>query len=382
MLFELPLVYKVTGQKRGNRRTTSYSVVEMIEVDIRVVDPADAPVAVEWDGSLPEAIRTNTTDDAIAAAFSPAPRDGRMYTRLIGDAHYGQVIHATLGGWIGPRVDADLLHETRGVGMWLDVFGCNNLPDGPFKGVDNLGRHGMTVAADGVDEVFERVQRTTRGEALAKLNRAAKTCAFVGGVLYRECEEPKIIYAKTSAIGANGRRCMGHVPFVTCDVDHARSVILADNRCIIDPVNPISRWRNLVSSANKVNKLHGSFETLRPTYAGRDPVVKDVASSAEYRFVAEVKLQMKEFMSRSGARRLAEMSTPVIIAYCAVVDAHAALGSPNGMDELDRAVSRFIEIAGAGNGHEYTLAQYALPLSEMMAERPVELAGIVPSPRS
>ncbi|MNV95662.1 hypothetical protein D3C71_1905740 [compost metagenome] len=49
------------------------------------------------------------------------------------------------------------------------------------------------------------------------------------------------------------------------------------------------------------------------------------------------------------------------------------------MDALDSAVSRFMEVAGRGNFHEYSLAQTITRLSELLGDRPVEFAAVVPS---
>ncbi|MCV9964463.1 hypothetical protein OIU34_21470 [Pararhizobium sp. BT-229] len=376
MLFELPIVYKVTGVKRGNRRATSYDVAEMVEVDIPVVHPADAPIAVEWIATVPEGLKEKSgiSGHYIASAFSPTPPDGRLHTRLVGESHYCPVVGITIAGWTGPLVDPDLLNETRGVGMWRDHFGVNLLPSGPFKGLDSLSRSGLVVAADGIEDTFDRVERTNRGDALAKLRKSVSECAFVGGVLYRACSEPKVIIAVASTRGSDGVWQNGLVPFVTCDPDFAARDL--GPRLVNYHVHELVDWKKLVSKARRDNPFRELFE---PMYAGRAPVVRDAMNDAHYRLTREVRRAAGSFMSQAGVRRLDEMTTPVLVAYCGVVDAFKNLAEPGGMDALDSAVSRFIEVASGGNAHEYSLAQTITRLSELLGDRPVEFAAVVPS---
>lgn len=376
MLFELPLVYKVTGVKRGNRRATSYGVVEMVEVDIPVVHPADAPLAVEWIASVPDGLKEKSSISGhyIASAFSPTPPDGRLHTRLLGERHYCPVVGIDIAGWTGPMVDPDLLNETRGVGIWRDHFGVNLLPSGPFKGLEGLSRSGLVVAADGIEDTFEKVERTNRGDALAKLRKAVSECAFVGGVLYRACSEPKVVIAKASTKGPDGVWQSGLVPFVTCDPDFAAHDL--GPRLVSYHVHELGDWKKLVAKARRDNRFRELFE---PMYAGRAPVVLEAMNDAHYKLIREVRNAARSFISQAGVRRLDEMTTPVIVAYCGVVDAYERIGEHGGMDALDIAVSRFMDVAGPGNFHEYSLGQAVVRLSELLGDRPVEFAAVVPS---
>lgn len=373
MLFELPIVYKVTGVKRGNRRATSYGVVEMVEVDIPVVDPSDAPIAVEWIASVPEGLKERGVDGYVAPGFSPTPPDGRLHTRLVGERHYCPVVGVDIPGWTGPLVDADLLNETRGVGVWRDHFGLSALPAGPFR-LEALSRNGLIASPDGIETTFEKVERTNRMDVLAKLRKAVSECAFVGGILYRACSEPKIIYAYASTRGPDGVWQKGGVPFVTCDPDFASAYL--GPHLVSYNVHVLSHWKKLVAKAKRENRFRELFD---PMFTGRSPVIGDAMGDYHYELTSEVRKAAGSFMAQVGVRRLEEMTNPVIMAYCGVADAYESLSGPGGMDALDIAVSRFIEVASSGNARERMLVETIAHLSQLLGDRPVELASVVPS---
>jgi hypothetical protein len=371
MLFELPFVYKVTGVKRGNRRATTYDVVEMVEVDIAVVDEMDAPVAVEWIASIPEALQIQSTIGDLGAGFSPVPPDGRLHTRLIGDRHFCPVIGIDLPGWTGPLVDPALLNETRGVGIWRDIFHLKPLPSGPFRGGENLAGKGL-LPVESLNDAFEMIERTTRERALADLRKSISDCAFVANTLYHVCSEPRIVYAYVNVRDARGVWQRGAIPFVTCDPDHAANFL--DTSMISYSVHDLGRWKSLVRKSNGVNTCRDLFA---PLYVGRAPIVKNVMADPDYQFRRKIDRRMRDFLSHCGACPLRDLTTPVIEAYCGIVDINECVGEPGGLDALEGALSIFVELARIGNARENALSQYVDDILEMLASRPVEIVASV-----
>jgi hypothetical protein len=368
MLFELPLVYKVTGVKRGNRRATTYDVVEMVDVDISVVAETDAPIAVEWNGHVPEALKVQSVLGYVAPGFSAVPPDGKLCTRLIDDRHLCPVIGIDMPGWIGPVVDSALLHETRGVGVWRDIFHLKELPNGPFRGIDSLAKKGMVPVAS-VDDTFESVERTTRTQALASLRQAVTDCAFVGDTLYRVCSEPKIIFAHVNVRDARGVWQKGCIPFVTCDPDHAAKYL--GTHLISYQICELKSWKSLVRKCNRLNQ--GFRELFEPLYADRAPIVNEILDDPDYRLLKDVSRKMADFISKRGGILLSAMSTDIVRAYCAVIDAKDVIRDPDGLDVLENVLANFVEVAHCGNYTERSLSDMAVAIQEVLATRPVEI---------
>ncbi|MBY3432595.1 hypothetical protein HFN89_00210 [Rhizobium laguerreae] len=376
MLFELPLVYRVTGVKRGNRRATGYNVVEMVEVDIAVVAEADAPVAVEWIGRVPEALEVKSALGYAAPGFSAVPPDGKLHTRLIDDRHLCPVVGIDMAGWTGPLVGPAILQKTRGVGVWRDIFNLKDLPSGPFRGVESLAKKGMVPVAD-VDETFESVETTTRTQALAALRQAVADCAFVGDTLYRVCSEPKIIFAHVNVRDRIGVWQKGCMPFVTCDPDHAARYL--GTNLIGYQICDLKSWKSLVRKCNRLNQ--GFRDLFEPLYADRAPIVNAILDDPDYRLRKDVANKMKDLISKAGGIFLNKMSTDIVRAYCGVIDANAVIHDPDGLDVLENVLANFIDVAHSGNYTERSLSDMAVAIQEVLATRPVEVGVIVPRAR-
>jgi hypothetical protein len=370
MLFALPIIYQVTGVKRGNSRATSCQVVEMVEVDIPVVAPSDAPIAVEWIAYLPDHFRERGPAGNFSSAFSPTPPDGNLHTRFFAGGHYCPLVGSDVSAGIGPLVNPDVLEATKGFGIWGDPFGLGRM--NPFS-LDALAEPRALVLKDTIEETFERVERTNRADVVAKLRKTATKLAFVGDCLYRECSEPQIIVAKTHARGADGVWKGGIIPFVTCEPDRAWKCLNSEK---IDTygIYDLSDWMRLEAKAQKENRHREIFD---PMYIGRAPAICEVMSDSHYKLTGEIRQAAERFIVRAGEHRLDEMTTPVIMAYCGVVDAFRRLTDPNGMDNLDIAVASFVEVANDGNTREASMAVAIARLSELLEGRTVELASVV-----
>ncbi|MCS4088774.1 hypothetical protein [Rhizobium sp. BK176] len=377
MLFELPLVYKVTGVKHGNRRATAHDVVEMVEVDFAVVAEDDAPIAVEWIAHVPEGLKVESQIGYAAPGFSPAPPDGKLHTRLINARHMCPVVGIDMAGWIGPLVDSALLQEKRGVGVWRDIFNLGNLPSGTFEGIEKLGKKGL-VPVTAVETTFKTVEKTTRAQALAVLRQAVSDCAFVNDTLYRLCSEPKVIFCEVNVKDERGVRRRGCIPFISCDPDHAAKYLGFSG--IGYKISDLKSWKSMVRKCNGLNRQSpGLFE---PLYRGRAPIINDILGDPDYRFMRDIEDRMKAFVSKAGELRLREMSTAVIRAYCSVVDANATLRQSGGLDALETALADLVDAARSGPYVERTLAEQAGAIQELLAMRPVEIGAIVQQVRT
>jgi hypothetical protein len=368
MLFELPIVYDVTGVKHGNRRATTSNVVEMVEVDIRVVDEADAPVVVEWNGRIPDGMKIQSTTGYGAPDFSPVPPDGKLNTRLINDRHFCPVIGIDMPGWIGPRVGTALLHETRGVGVWRDIFHLKDLPTGPFTGIDNLAKKGL-IPVTSVDKTFESVEKSTKSLALDRLQRAVDDCAFVGDMLYRVCSEPKIIIANVRVTDERGVWQMGHIPFVTSDQDHAAQYLGRSPARY--EMCELKSWKSVV---RKCHRLNARFrKVFDPFYADRAPVLNDILDRDDYRLLREVEKRMNLFLAFGSHTRISEISTAVTRAFCMIVDANELILEPGGLDKLETALESFVEMASSEKFRERQMAEYAAEVQEVLATRRIDI---------
>jgi hypothetical protein len=368
MLFELPIVYKVTGVKRGNRRATTYNVVEMIEVDIPIVAEADAPIAVEWNARIQGALTMKSGLGYLTPGFPPTPPDGLLHTRLINERHFVPVVGVDIAGGIAPLVDPELLQEMRGVGVWRDIFNLKELPNESFNGIENLGKKGL-VPVTSLDATFETVERTGRDKAIAALRQSVGNCAFVGNTLYRVCSEPKAIFAEVQVKDDRGVWQKGYMTFVSSDPDHVAQYFVTSgsgyNIC------ELTSWKSLV---RKCKRLNERFRDLfDPLYADNAPVVNDIIETPEYRLTKDVEQSLEKFMAQGRVFRLGEISTVLTRAYCVVVDAAALIREPGGLDDLEGALANFIETASIDNYKEHLMANCAAAVQEVIASRPVDI---------
>lgn len=186
MLFDVKVPYYAKALRHGRTRPGSYYVVESRQVDIPFVSGDEAPVAVEWDATIP--------DELFAAVHLPGlehPVDGKLHTRFHEGSHWRQCLgpyetgRGSNGRLARPMTldSVALLDETE----WNPVFQTHGVEE-------EAASPTVTVTGD-IGDVFASIEPGSgdREKGLARLERAAANLIVVDGAFYERCPEPKLV---------------------------------------------------------------------------------------------------------------------------------------------------------------------------------------------
>lgn len=174
MLFNVPLPYTVKGTPKGKRTETSDQYWEYVEIDIPVLTEETAPLAVEWDDSIPEDCTwLRYRDDWVKD--QQVPENGIQLMRIKeGDFYLRRPDGLTpegLASKLNPHADFRIFGE----------------PFIYYKHRD--AERPVDQAAYRQDKDFS----STFDEEVAKLRRAAEKLFIVGDEIYQPSSEPVVI---------------------------------------------------------------------------------------------------------------------------------------------------------------------------------------------
>ncbi|MCS4089626.1 hypothetical protein [Rhizobium sp. BK176] len=214
MIVNVPFKYEVEGRREGRQRNGTYDVWEIAEMDLRVVSPEDAPVAVSWDDRLPDFLRI---DQYAAAEWGSHSVDGSAHTVHFENSHWVALNEAENRwaapfGAYGPLKFDDLIRriETHGECPVLGPYGFDSKAKKQVEACRNDGHY-----------MFDDIKKSNRDYKLRQLIKKASPLIVVGDRLYRKCLEPRLWIMK-GTVNAN-RTTAGesyHVALVRVTTDH------------------------------------------------------------------------------------------------------------------------------------------------------------------
>jgi hypothetical protein len=191
MLFNVPLPYTVKGTPKGKRTEASDQYWEYVEIDIPVLTDEAAPLAVEWDDSIPEDCTwLRYQDDWLRD--QQVPENGIHVMRMKEGEFYLRrpdgLSPDLLASKLNPRADFRIFGE-------------------PFI------YHSHRDAERPVDQSAFRQDKdfsSTFDDEVAKLRRAAERLFIVGDEIYEPSSEPVVIKV-TFQTDNNGARMVPRV---------------------------------------------------------------------------------------------------------------------------------------------------------------------------
>ncbi|MCS4088858.1 hypothetical protein [Rhizobium sp. BK176] len=173
MLFNVPLAYTVKGTPKGKRTETTEQYWEYVEVDIPVLTDEAAPLAVEWDDSIPADCTWHRYRDDWENA-QRVPENG---------------IHAM-------RMKEGEFYLRRTDGLTPDTLASKLNPHADFRIFgENFIHYDNKNAEKPVDQSAYRQDKdfsSTFDEEVSKLRRAAERVFIVGDEIYEPSSEPVV----------------------------------------------------------------------------------------------------------------------------------------------------------------------------------------------
>jgi hypothetical protein len=185
MIINVPFSYQVEGRRDGRQRNGTHEIWELAELDIRVVSPEDAPIAVSWDDRLPEILRI---DEYAAQDWGSHSVDGSAHTVYFENSHW-VALNAHENQWspqYGPyaALNFDDLVRRIETGGECPLMGTHGYDAKAKKQVEECRNDGHYLFAD--------IKISNRDYRLRQLNKKASPLILVGDRLYRKCLEPRL----------------------------------------------------------------------------------------------------------------------------------------------------------------------------------------------
>ena len=185
MILQIPFEFWIWGTKRGNRRTAQYDMWEIADLDIDVIDPSDATLAVSWDDRLPEGFVLSPEDRKLWGCHSI---DGNAHTVLHDNSHWVRLLESEVSwksdrGGFQPLTPENMMSHLEQEGS-LQLFEINNFKAKQRRSVD-------AHFNDATGEFLE-IRKSQRQTALHEMQKKAAKLAIVDGCLYQRLSPPVI----------------------------------------------------------------------------------------------------------------------------------------------------------------------------------------------
>lgn len=370
MLFELPIFYKVTGVKKGQTRAMTYTLAEIVEVDIATVSEDDAPIAVEWDARTK---MSTAGPEPVFLAIPPFPTEGNAHTRLFSDRHYCPALVLS-GRHEGRFVSPEELQESRGFGIWGDIFCLGKLgPDRSVRSIDDLRKHYL-VTSSGGDDLFSRIERTGRMEVLRAVHIAASDCVFVNDRLYRACAAPEIVQANFPLYlpSEEGELELASPQvrqmFVTHDPEFTAARL--EQKVFFG----LSNWKKVSRHVNCAIGEHFYSDVLNSINRRAAPTISPILDDDTYKRNAAIYEHAVSFMRKVRQKNIGDFDPDTLIAFAGLEKAFVVMRLDGGMDILEQAAVEFSQAAARGAKTDVMLSQSIQPLLDLLSDRPVNVS--------
>lgn len=369
MLFELPILYKITGVKKGQTRAMTYTVAEIVEVDIAAASDDDAPIAVEWDARTK---MSTAGPEPIFSAIPPFPTEGNAHTRLFSDRHYCPALVLS-GLHEGRFVSPEELQESRGFGIWGDIFSLRKLgPKQSIRSIDDLRKHCL-ITSSGGDDLFSRIERTGRVEVLRALHIAASDCVFVNDRLYRACAAPEIVMANFPLYLPSEE---GEIELVSPEVrqlfvthDPEFTAAKLERKDFFD----LTDWKEVSRHvAHYWNHFYGDI--LNSINKSAAPTISPILNDDTYKRNAAIYEHAESFMRKVRQKNIGDLDPDTLIAFAGLEKAFVVMRLDGGMDILEQAAVEFSQVAARGAKTDVMQSQSIQPLLDLLSDRPVNVS--------
>ncbi|MCS4088947.1 hypothetical protein [Rhizobium sp. BK176] len=334
MIFEIPIRYKATGRKEGNRLNSTLPFQEKVAVDLEVRSAEEAPVVAEWDDTPPKGLSQKS-------GWTILPGAEREHVRYFAGAYWR------------PLRRSEVLEGADGqpiaIGEFSDSVEAGTHSSG-FPKVELTGRKFF-----GPSSYFQTVDFTDRAKHVQLVEEAAKDILLVDGIVYQRCIEPMIVQrmatfdfhneALDRVVGYSGEvlRIVNRPPTDTSETA-ARMywhMQIADTYPLHMFKEALGRSRRQNATNRRTKDMLNEFNLRKqPTLSG------DYFLEPENARVADCAVKLRQFLVVVAQDRetfLPVSDTRKMRLYCDLSEALAEMPSERAMDVIERAGREYLD---------------------------------------
>ncbi len=237
-------------------------------------------------------------------------------------------------------------------------------------------------------DLFDEVRESGRVDARRKLENAARECLFVDGKLYGLCARPVVVLlASELVVYDTDQDCEE-----TSEIERGReyvAVVTPDpeitltapprflNRDGMREVFQLEHWKKAVAKTSKKNDCNVMLdECLKRYFNGNPPIVHDVARDPELILNSRIMEEMGKALSGFSDCKLSEFQPEMLAAYSVVLMTVRDVDMEGGLDRLEDAVARLVDVAEECSLQDVVHARKFRTLLSLLAGR--EVASPVP----
>ncbi|MCS4088475.1 hypothetical protein [Rhizobium sp. BK176] len=353
MLFNVPVVYEMMAVPRGKARAKRFRVREYVEIDVPVVDPQEAPIALEWEGEVHPSIKHKGVP--LRDLLPPWPQDGKMHTRLIGEDQFQLLVDGHYGA-SGRPASADTLAD-------ITQHWVSSPPE-------NGNSVSVTLHSEPGTDLFDRISSSGRESAVAELRYNTEWLRLVNGLLYVGTPEPQVMVVKCTfdpdGDGSDHPCMLALVKTQASDGFNSATAVF-----------PVGSWRQAVAKANKDNADRPELETaIREMHARLRPKVNR-SILGDYAENHAIYSAMAKFYDIIACERLGDLSRSGALLACQLMDAYDKMMEPGGLDSLEALGSAFIANANKqGVAAERKAAKEIASVISSLSDREITLPEV------
>jgi uncharacterized protein (DUF924 family) len=365
MIFEIPIRYKASGRKKGNRLNSTLPFQEKVSVELDVRSGDEAPIVAEWDDTPPEGISEHS-------GWTVLPGAEREHVRHFDGAYWRPLRRSE----VVPGV-ADGKPAT--VGEFSDRIEAGTYGAG-FPTVELTGRKFF-----GASSYFETVDFTDRAMHVRLAEEAARSILLVDGVVYQRCIEPMIVQRMALIDSYNeglGRTVasMGEVIRIVNRTPEDKSEATARMYFSFSTADtyPLHRFKEALSSTRRKNATHQrTRDALNAFNARKQPQLSgEYFLDTENARVADCAIKLRQFLvvvTQARETILPINDTRKMRLYCDLMDALTQMPSDAAMDVIERAGREYLDHYEVGRETSHPEQAYLKKAMQAAADRAIDL---------
>jgi hypothetical protein len=372
MIFSLPVHYSIYGVKTGNTVSRDYQFAELVEFDIPVISPDDAPIAVSWSTSLQVALNAEDGDSDVAL-FGYRPDDNEMHTRFFDDGHWVCCLeqHCKPGDsrfddWPADRPDepaiAPKLSDT-GLSFLLDNNLRNPVSNHPTMGKDAFAK--MRKTQNNPEDLFALITLSTRASRIAEIEALVGQHVIIDGQVYRRCSEPKLNLL--TAYIRSRRGSTTEVKLIKIETD-------SDTNEEFERLRLSHSIGDFDAALSSADRLSGRSSAARHENSERMPTIHLPHTIDEgYRLMVGINNAVNDYLIEMGQVYGARMPAEVAVTYGSM---RMFASEPDSRKRFARVDEVFARTVAVHREHGAEWVDFARPLEDALDKierRPIEM---------
>lgn len=372
MIINVPFSYQVEGRRAGRQRNGTHDIWELAELDILVVSPEDAPVAVSWDDRLPEILRV---DQYASKDWGSHSVDGSAHTVYFENSHW-VALNAHENQWAPldgpyPALNFDDLVrriETKGECPLIGTHGYDAKARKQVEECRNDGHY-----------LFDDIKSSNRDYNLRQLNKKAAPLIVVGDRLYRKCLEPRL-WLMQGTVNAN-RTTAGEgyqIALVRVTTSHAHEkhhrLIAWDGRKAFG-LNEIDLAISYAADFNKYRNNAEAADTLNRN--ARPAITHIMAFDEAAHFRGRIHQLHSTLVDKFLPIQLGQIARSTHRCFIDLDEASLELKSSEGLARYEDAALRMQKDLSNPHNQQHNLLRHADDLVELLENRNIDIGDAI-----